>query len=241
MANRSATPEKLRLQGPPRRLRAVSSAMRQIGEYQLRLPDVLSKSGAPAMVSAHVLRQREDAGQLRVRLPESTPPGEYTAQLETDSGTYPVALVVEPQVRLRSLATRSVFEGKPGETAEIMLTVSNRGNIAVAVPEAITIGIYDDDGLEDAFASTYRQDTDDPLKLLGHWILKVREGYGGLLKCTVAAAGEIAPSEERTLTVRTKLPEKLKPGHSYHGVLEIGPLAQSISVSVLKTGRGDRK
>jgi len=241
MARQPAQSEKLRLQGPPRRMRGASTAVKQIGEYRLRLPDVLSKVGAPT-VSAHVLRQREDAGHLRVRLPETTPPGEYAAELETEDGAHAVTLVVEPQVRLHALSTRSTFEGRPGEPADLILTVSNLGNVPVALPGAAAIGVYDDDGLEDAFASTYRQDTDDPMKLLGHWILKVRDGYGGLLKCTtVSGAGEIAPGEQRTLTLRTKLPEKLKAGHSYHGVLEIGPLAQSISVNVLKSGRGERK
>jgi hypothetical protein len=37
------------------------------------------------------------------------------------------------------------------------------------------------------------------------------------------------------------LPGKLKPGHAYHGILELGPLAQSVDVKVNKRERGYQK
>jgi len=241
MARTASTAQQLRLQGPPRRLRVTGAAVPKGGTGTLVLT-ASAKSGQAVSVPAHVVQRREEASQLRARLPRDTPPGTYAARLEIEGAMHPVEITVEPQERLSARPAQSDFDGEPGGTAEITLTLFNRGNVAINIPETIVIGIYDNDGLEEAFASTYRQETDDALKLIGHWVAKLREGYGGLLKCSVVAgAGALAPGEQHALTIKTTLPSKLKPGHSYHGALEIGPLTHSIGVNVHKRERGGQK
>lgn len=193
-------------------------------------------------VPAHIVSRRDEAGQLRVKLPECMAPGTYAAQLEIAGEKHSVEVNVEAQQRLIVRPGQFNFEGDPGGSAEITLTLSNRGNVSIDIPTVFAFGAYDNNGLAEAFASTYRQETDDALKLISHWVHKLRDGYGGLLKCNVTAgAGVLAPGEQRAVTIKTTLPSKLKPGHAYHGVLELGPLAQSIGVKVNKHERGAKK
>ncbi len=233
--------QQLRLHGPPRLLRLTSAAIPKDGTGTLTLPTI-GEGGGAMSVPAHIVSRRGEAGQLRVRLPRSTRPGIYAAQLEIAGEEHSVEVNVEAQEQLVVRPAQATFEGEPGGAAETTLALSNRGNVSIAVPTTFAIGMFDNDAMEAAFASTYRQETDDALKLFSHWVHKLRDGYGGLLKCSVAVgAGELEPGEQRTITIKTTLPGKLKPGHAYHGVLELGPLAQSVDVKVNKRERGYQK
>jgi hypothetical protein len=57
----------------------------------------------------------------------------------------------------------------------------------------------------------------------------------------MAGGDALAPGEQRAVTIKTTLPSKLKPGHVYHGVLELGPLVRLIGVKVSKPESRGRK
>jgi hypothetical protein len=241
MASNVSNAQQLRLHGPPRCLRLTSTAIPKSGIGTLTL-SATGGRGEAMSVPAHILSRRDEAGELTVKLPESTAPGIYSAQLEIAGEQHPVELNVEAEERLIVGPGELEFEGEPGAAAEIKSTLSNRGNVSIVIPTAFTCSISDDDALEEAFTSTYRQETDDALKLFSHWIGKLREGDGGTLKCNVVAGGDaLAPGEQRAVTIKTTLPSKLKPGHVYHGELELGPLVRLIGVKVNKRERGGRK
>jgi hypothetical protein len=209
-------------------------------ECRVLLPTSLSSDGRSTSVRARVVRRREGAGELRVSLPVHTPPGEYAAQLEMNGEVQPVALSVEPYGRLSASPAQTVLEGRPGAAAEQTVTLYNDGNVAVDLPATSVVGLHDKNGLEEAFASTWRLDSNDPLDLLKHFILALRTGDGGMLKLRIDGAGDLAPRTERRLTIRANLPEKLKPGHSYYGEGPLGPLRYSIGVNVLRRKSGDK-
>lgn len=241
MASNVPNTQQIKLHGPPRRLQLTSTAIPKSGIGTLTLPATGGR-GEAVSVPAHIVSRRDQVGRLTVKLPESTAPGVYSAQLEIAGEQHPVELNVEAEERLIVGSGELEFEAEPGAAAEIKSTLSNRGNVSIVLPASFACRISDDDALEEAFTSTYRQETDDALKLFSHWIRKLREGDGGTLECSVMAGGDaLAPGEQRAVTIKTTLPSKLKPGHVYHGVLELGPLVRLIGVKVSKPESRGRK
>jgi len=222
----------LEFSGPPCRLRLAGLLISLVEKAHLLIPAALSKDGEPEKVQAGVL-QRAGGVHVHAQLAPDTPPGEYPTQMQIDGATHEVTLRVEAAPRLRARPNRSVFGGHPGGAAKATVTLVNLGNVSIDIPDVAVVGMYDNDGLEEAFAGVYRQESNDPLFLIGHLIRGLREGSGGLLKLRLdPGAGELAPGAERVVTFKTNLPEKLKPGHSYHGVWKLGPMHHSIGINV---------
>jgi hypothetical protein len=232
----SAGGSPLRLFGPPNRLSFAGTEIAAGDGGRLILPDSLQRYADTSEIPVSVRATRRGTRRMRMRLSRATPPGRYPAELEIAGRRYPLTLDVAEAPRLRISPLSATFAGRPGDTAEVELTFTNGGNVAMTVPETIAVGLFDDDGIEAAFADTYRQESDNAQELVGHWLRKLREGYGGLLKLRVVeGAGELAPADSRTVRISTALPKKLKPGHGYHGVWEFGPVFYRIAVTVQRT------
>ena len=226
----------LRLFGPPNRLSFAGPELGESDSCAVILPDSLHRYAEGHAIPLPVRTGRSGAKGLRMRLARTTPPGSYAAELQVSGKSYPLTLDVASAPRLRIFPLSADFEGKSGGTAEVEINFANDGNVAIAVPETVAVGIYDDHGIEAAFADTYRQDSDNAEVLVGHWLRKLREGYGGLLKLhIVEGAGLLDPEERRVIKIRTTLPKKLKPRHSYHGIWEFGPVFYRIGVTVQQT------
>lgn len=236
MATRAAPDaESLRLVGRPRKLVLSSPALADSDRYELELPKELKPYAADDKIELRVRKRRFGFDHVRLRLAQAAPPGHYTATLRAGDKAIPISVDIAPSRRLHLFPTSAEFEGAPKASVEIALTVTNGGNVSIDIPERAVAGIYDDDGLETAFADTYRQETNDPLQLLGHWVTKLREGHGGLLKLHIAeGAGALEPGTRRTLTIKTNLPEILKPGHSYHGIWQLDPAQFRVNVKVTR-------
>src|SRR3981081_2888610 len=99
MARNVSNVQQLRLHGPPRRLRLTSAAIPKSGIGTLTLAATGGR-GEAMSVPVHIVSRRDQAGQLKVKLPESTAPGVYTAQLEIAGEEHSVELNVEAQQRL---------------------------------------------------------------------------------------------------------------------------------------------
>jgi len=183
------------------------------------------------------LRPGRDAAATRLRLDPLTPPGDYTVMLElADGGEREAHVVVEARPRLRVSPSGLRLEGAPGGAASARLLVENRGNVGVTIGDALVTGVFDDDGIETALASTYRLDTDDVNRIVGHVFARLRDAHGGLLRLRVTeGAGEIAPGERRMLALETTLSSKLRRGHGYHGVLEIGQHGIAVELRIAGT------
>jgi hypothetical protein len=208
--------------GPPTRLRlAAANAEPFRAARGAHWPE---SQRAVARGTRPMLRPGRDAAATRLRLDPLTPPGDYTVMLElADGGQREAHVLVEARPRLRVSPGALRLEGPPGGAASARLLIENRGNVGVTIGEALVTGVFDDDGIETALASTYRLDTDDVSKIVGNVFARLREAHGGLLRLRVTeGAGEIAPGERRLLVLETTLSSKLRRGHGYHGVLEIG-------------------
>jgi hypothetical protein len=218
--------------GPPSRLRLASGdAEAIVNARAVHWPEGQQHKRAAALP---VLRRGRDASRTRLRLDPLTPPGKYTVVLELADGARRDATVsVQPRRRLLVTPSELRFEGPPGGAVMAQLLLENRGNVAIPIGEALVTGVFDDDGIETALASTYRMETDDLNKIVGNIFARLREAHGGLLRLRVAeGAGELAPGDRRVLKLETTLNSKLRRGHAYHGVLDIGEHGIAVSLRI---------
>jgi hypothetical protein len=190
--------------------------------------------GGAAPVSPPTLRRGRDAAHTHLRLDPTTPPGEHTVLLQLADGSQrEVTVSVEPRPRVRVAPSELRFDGAPGSAVSARLLVENRGNVDIAIGDTLVTGVFDDDGIETALASTYRMDSDDLGKIVGNVFARLREAHGGLLRLRVAeGAGAVPPGDRRVLVLETTLSSKLRRGHGYHGVLEIGGHGISVHLQI---------
>lgn len=240
MQNQTRHSETLQLRGTPKQL-LLHSALKSGDAPKLQhaefLPDAklsqfIGKEGYRFRVR---LNRDGSLKRLKLRLPQAVPPGTYAAQIKTDKGSLPLQIQVEEKKRLHISPVTLALSGHPGGTIHAQLLIVNLGNVPVDIPSRDVVGIYDDDGMEVAFASTYRVESDDPLVLLKHFIGKLREGHGGLTIIQVLeGAGELAPNAQVSVALEITLSDSVKPNHNYHCVWSLGPVEYAITISITK-------
>ena len=222
--------------GPPLWLRVATPEHGAFaGALAARWPEGRHSRGA-----APLLRHGRDPSRTRLKLDPTTAPGDYKVILELSNGkTRDVSVLVHPQARVRITPRGLNLSGVPGGAASARLLIENRGNVAIAIGDALVTGIFDDDGIESALASAYRMDTNDMSAIVGDLFAHLREAHGGLLRLRVLEGqGLLAPGESRVLGLETTFASKLRHGHRYHGVLQIGQHGIGVHVRIDK---GERK
>lgn len=172
---------------------------------------------------------------LKARLPAETPPGKYKAAIKCETKKFDVDIEVQEKVRLKIDPINIHLTGKPCEKVVITFVFTNKGNVAINIPEKSIVGVYDDDGVESAFASAYKMDSNDFMELMQKFIEKLRSGHGGLLKVRVLeGAGKLAPDTRHSVRTEFQIPDGAKRGHKYHGVWSVGPAEYAITLTVTK-------
>ena len=235
MATTSQTrtaPATIEFVGPPRGLIAVGD----IGD--LAGPDWHLDGSITAYLAqrGQALRPRRRAGGgLRLRLLPHTPPGDYAARLCVGEKFVDTVVRVLPAVQVTISPSELSFVGAPGSTASALMTLVNAGNVPVELPKTAPVGIFDDEGVETAFAATYGKpiETFDNFVQIFHG--KLREAHGGVMKLTVTrGAGVHQPGTSAVVEFSLDLPGDLRPGHRYHGVFSTDFAALAISVIAIK-------
>jgi len=224
--------------GPPRWLRVATQDSGAFAEAcAARWPDSQHARGG----LAPLLRRSRDPSRTRLKLDPTTVPGDYTVILELANGkTRNVSVAVHPQARARITPRGLTLSGTPGQVTSARLLIENRGNVGIDIGEVLVTGIFDDVGIESALASVYRMDTHDMSAIVDNLFAHLREAHGGLLRLRVVdGQGPLAPGESRQLGLETTLASKLRRGHSYHGVLQIGPHGVGVRVRVDKAERNN--
>lgn len=219
--------------GPPTRLRLAASDVAAFASARAaRWPEGLHGGDR----AAPILRRTRDGSNISLRLDPLTRPGEYTVILEfADGGQREVSVSVEPQPRMRVTPGTLRFIGSPAEPVSTRLLLENRGNVSITIGNVLVTGVFDDNGMETAFASTYRMENGDLTvnKILEHFFSRLRDAHGGLLALNVAeGSGELAPGDRRVLVLTTTLKSKLRRGHNYHGVLKIGEHGIAVRLAI---------
>jgi hypothetical protein len=235
MPRRSSAQKPLIFRGPPNRLRLLG-ALPDADHWELKpeqsLQDYFRNRGG----TFHFTRNRRgDFRSRRPRFSRYTPPGTYSCEMKSASKKIPVEIQVEPKARVRIQPSQIGFSGAPGAKVRAELLFSNKGNVSFTIPKSDSLGIFDDDGLETAFASTYRLKESKLDALLGNFIEKLRDSHGGLLKFRIVEGdGELPPGEVRSVVIEAQIPSTIKPGHGYHGVWSTSLFDYSVTVTVTK-------
>ena len=226
-------PQKVSLfSGPPRKLLLHEPHFDLEGSFTLELDDPLLADD-----THHKVRiKRDKQGKLKpvkIKLERSTPPGKYSSHLKSSSANIPIELEVQENIALSMSPPQLAVEGCSGTRVTCSLVLTNKGNVSLDIPRNHHLGIYDDDGVETAFASTYRMDEDDPIELFGNFIHKLRDGYGGLLKLRIIKGyGALPAGASRKVSIEVALQKKLIPRHDYHGVWSLFNSHFTVSISV---------
>ena len=219
--------------GPPRRLIAMGEVpdlsgveFRPGGPLKAHLPE-----------RGHALRLRNNTrrgiSSAKLKLSPNTPPGQYKGQLVGKDQSWDALITVQPNVSVSIAPAELTFSAQPGKRALFVATLRNLGNVDVTIPKAAPIGIFDDDGVETAFASTYGKKFEDVNDFFSNFIGKLNEAHGGLMKLTlVKGAGAHPPGATVLLEIGADIPAEARKGHRYHGVwtTDFANLAVSIFV-----------
>lgn len=218
MAKRNPNAAPLEFVGPPGRLTLVSGV--DIGkDAEFTADAALSPFVSGARRALRVRSRGEGARRLRLKLDPTAPPGQYKAVIGAGDNAHDVLVTVQRAPRVSAFPSQLQFSGAPSSRVEVAATFWNRGNVAFDLPDFVPIGLFDDDGLETAIASTYRQKPESLEEIAGHFFGKLREAHGGMLKLSVSAdAKRLEPGAALTVRVSGNLPGALRPGHNYHGV-----------------------
>jgi hypothetical protein len=93
------------------------------------------------------------------------------------------------------------------------------------------MGAFANDGLATALFSTFEMDTADPQQMLGNFVLRLRDGFAGLVRMRFEnAKTPLVPGEHRIITIRATLPAKMKKGRAYFCVLEYAGLNTAVQI-----------
>jgi hypothetical protein len=219
--------------GPPGRLVAVGDIPLVPGT-----PRLSGKLEAFLVNGRQALRVRSagrrGAARIGLRLDPATPPGDYEGAMSAGDEAYRIIARVLPETRVSVLAGELAFSGAIGETAVATLAIANDGNTEIELPRAIVIGLFDDDGLETAFAASYAKPVTGIDALVEVFHGKLRESHSGLQKLSVTKGfGKHGPGTSFAADFALELRAPMRPGRRYHGVVSTDFGEFSISVSVI--------
>ena len=219
--------------GPPSRMVAVGDlpvfpeSPRITGELEAFLP-----SGRQSLR----LRQagRRGAARVYLRLHPGTPPGDHEGEIVAGDETWPIIAHVAPDARVAVLTGELAFSGPVGGKATASLAIANDGNTEITVPQAIPIGLFDDDGLEAAFAASYAKPVKGVDGFFEVFHGKLREAHSGLQKLSITRGfGKHGPGTSFIADFALEIKPPMRPGRRYHGVAstDFGDFSVSVSVT----------
>jgi len=230
--------DRIRFRGTPRVLEAaVESATGVAGAHPVHVDSLTA--GARGPVEGIAVTAGADP-IVRLSLPSGTPPGTYRGLIEFDGAERPVELVVEPEVMLRLLPARLVFEANPGERVPFELSLVNVGNVAAEIRGAYAFGVFDVAGSERAIGKMVSGDATTEQRRVDVFADAVAEEHGGLVRVKIdSGSGPIAPGATTDLNVTIHVPDRIRPGHTYWGTWPLHNLRYYVRI----TGRpaGERR
>lgn len=232
MATTKSKQSTLIFRGPPEKLLCQDGDIPAELKFELETDNPMLCSGKLPRLKV----RRTSDGHIRlakVKVDKYTQAGTYNVALRSKNQTLPAQLEIEERARLSMSPSQLSIKGKPCEKVMVSVVVTNKGNVAIDIPINHFLGIFEDNGVETAFATTYRMEEEDPLLLLRNFFLKLREGHGGMLKMRIKQGfGNLPPRTSKVLLIEAQLPEKLRPGHGYHGIWSLLTFDFTVTVAV---------
>jgi hypothetical protein len=163
-------------------------------------------------------REGLNMGKMTLRLPRSTPPGEYAGSVEIGGREHPVTVEVEPRPRVEASPSRLSFEVQPGAEVTADVTLLNTGNVPFEIPAASTFCMFDGGGLNHAFWVAFTSDPAEGKQRIDLLLDDLAESHGGLVEARARATERtLAPGESRQVQLTLRFSDRIRPGHAYAG------------------------
>jgi len=173
---------------------------------------------------------------LRLALPSSTPPGTYTGTIRVGDIDRSVAVEVEPLIRIRFNPVSLVLHGAPGANISAPFNLYNVGNSEFDVLRVYAFGVFDVDGLDDAFGQTFRTKLRPGERRIDVFAEKLADGHGGLVRVRIEkGSGTVPAGAVREVRAVFRLPDRMRPGRSYAGTLPLNYARYGVRIDVAGT------
>jgi hypothetical protein len=228
----------VRFKGSPERLTGLVPAPAAAPlDLEVRLVDLPAafQSALPAYAQP-LTAEPGGPALLRLALPSSTPPGTYTGTIRVGEIERSLAVEVEPLIRVRFNPVSLVLHGASGANVSAPFTLYNVGNSGFEVRRVYAFGVFDVDGLDDAFGHTFRTELRPGERRIDVFAEKLAEGHGGLVRVRIEkGSGTVPAGAVRELSAVFRLPERMWPGRSYAGTLPLNYARYGVRIDVAGT------
>lgn len=227
--------EAITLSGQPRNMSVVLPLDVSGGTV---VPISVSVAGQPTIYRAIVRPVGKDRGELRLRLPDDTPPGLYSGEGTIGGEQRGIMLEVEPVVRIRVQPKQTIVTAEPSSRVEFGLTVVNGGNVPFDVPKTVVFDLDDAVGQDGALGRSLRAPLSPGERRVDRFFDELRESHGGEARVTVrSGAGPLEPGESRELMCLLDVPATAQEGRSYLGAWQLGNAAHVIVADIMTSPR----
>lgn len=174
-----------------------------------------------------------NASELRLRLPESIPPGTYTGEASLGGKPQRIRVSIEPLLRLTIEPRQSRLVVNGERAAEFSCVVTNDGNVAFDIPQSDTLDLDDGVAQDRALGRTLRAKLSEGEHPIDHLFDELRAAHGGEATVTVrAGAGTLYPGEARQLACVLHVPGMASPGRVYQGAWQLGTTSHFIVAEI---------
>jgi hypothetical protein len=180
-------------------------------------------------------------GELKLRLPPTTPPGTYEGTISLAGHEQPIAIEVQPHTSLMVQPSELALSAQPGTSGLVAeITVFNVGNVAAEIRRAYALGFVDVHALDHGLDEAARAPSADRQRRVDVFFDELARGSGGASRLEVEdGAGSLGPGEARAVRGRFSVPKELRVGHTYAAPWNLEDASFSIRVDVpaAPTGR----
>jgi len=229
----------IRIRGTPPNLFTATQltvSQAQMITVSIDTPDKLIKSffeQAPPAVNVTNLCDT-GASRLHLRLPRTTPPGIYHGTIVIAEQTQPLTVEVEPRKRICIYPRQTAVRCKAGESADLFLSLVNRGNVPLIIPKTTDFELYLKQGIDIAIGSAVKKKPGKDQRRIDDFMDALYDGYGGVVNMKIQeGAGALSPGDSRDVTVVLQAPSQAVAGNEYWGVWSLYDYNYKIDFEVL--------
>jgi hypothetical protein len=214
------------------------------GTVQVNLPAKESK--APLATNIQTEAAGESFMFVRFDLPPTTQPGTYSGEVSLGEARYPIEVEVEGRPQLHLSPRRLSLNAAPASSVTVEMTAANGGNADADIPSVGAFGLFDVQGAERSIADAFRatdkelsESGDTGQQRLNRLVDRLSQEHGGLIRLQIQeGAGALRPGEIRNLKLLIRMPESIKPGHTYSATWPIDRLRVAVRLVVPATNNG---